>query len=115
MSRREDKVLLSDILVSIDIALAHLSGMSLDALQSDQKTIDALAKRIEAIGEAASRISGATCALAPEVPWASIIGMRHKLVHDYFGVDVEFIWRTTTEHLSGLRSAIQALIEKSSH
>ena len=57
MKRREDKVLLGDILASINLALNYVSGLPLAALLADTKTLDAIAKRIEVIGEAASRLS----------------------------------------------------------
>lgn len=62
------------------------------------------------IGEAAARLSGETCARAPQVPWKEIVGFRNIAVHAYFSVDWKVVFVTVTDDLPGLRDAIQSLL-----
>jgi uncharacterized protein with HEPN domain len=66
----------------------------------------ALVRAIEVIGEAASRVSDDARQTAPEVPWRQIAGMRNRLIHGFFDVDVEIVWRTATEDVPTLVSAL---------
>ena len=68
-------------------------------LNSDQMLLFALVRAIEVLGEAAARVSGATREAAAEIPWALVISMRNRLVHAYFDVDNEVVWKTATQEL----------------
>ena len=71
-----------------------------------------LARSIEILGEAAARVSAETREQAPEIPWAQMIGTRNRLVHAYFDVDVDILWRTATESVPALLPALRALHER---
>jgi uncharacterized protein with HEPN domain len=62
------------------------------------------------IGEAARQVSREFTVLHPEVPWENIIGMRHKVVHDYLGVDEDIVWQVVTDDLSKLVEALEPLV-----
>ena len=67
-------------------------------------------KAIETIGEAASRISDTFRAAHPEIPWREIIGMRNRLIHAYFEVDIDKVWETIQDDLPPLIDHLQLLI-----
>ena len=70
----------------------------------------ALIHLIQIVGEAARRVSPQFCERHPEIPWKAIIGMRHKVVHDYFGVDEEIVWDTVTKELPPLIDLLEGIV-----
>jgi uncharacterized protein with HEPN domain len=79
---------------------------------SDGKTQDAVIRNIEIIGQAVKGISDDTRTLAPTVPWRQIAGMRDKLIHEYFGVDLALVWDVVEQELPGLRLQLEKLHER---
>ncbi|HAK96477.1 MAG TPA: hypothetical protein DCM87_16180 [Planctomycetes bacterium] len=75
-------------------AQAFAAGKDCGELARDRQLTLALLKCIEIIGEAAARVSEATRARHPRVPWADVIGMRNRLVHAYFDIDLSLLWNT---------------------
>jgi uncharacterized protein with HEPN domain len=71
-----------------------------------------IVRHLQIVGEAARAIPEATRQLAPNVPWTEIIGMRHILVHDYFGVDTEVVWSVVERELGSLKREIVALLDR---
>jgi uncharacterized protein with HEPN domain len=76
---------------------------------ADGKTQDAVIRNIEIIGQAVKGISDGTRALEPGVPWRQIAGMRDKLIHEYFGVDLALVWDVVERELPALRPQLEAL------
>jgi uncharacterized protein with HEPN domain len=75
-------------------ALALAAGKTRVAFDADEVLRLALSYLIQIVGEAASQVSEATRNAHPEIPWQSIVGMRHRLVHGYFAVDEDIVWKT---------------------
>jgi len=73
---------------------------------------DAVVRQLEILGEAAGRVSRDFANDHPEIPWSDITGMRHRLIHDYFEVDVDLVWTTATKHVPDVQNKIVALLEK---
>lgn len=71
---------------------------------------DAVIRQLEIIGEAVKRLSSATTARRPDIPWRRISGMRDVLIHDYMGVDLRAVWRVTQHDLAQLRLAAAELL-----
>jgi uncharacterized protein with HEPN domain len=92
------------------IAASVAEGLTLDRLRSNQHDQLALAKAIELIGEAASRVSKEYRDSHPDLPWSSIIGMRHRLVHDYRGIDFTRVWGVVIRHVPLLLAELEGLI-----
>lgn len=91
---RPDNVLLLDMLLAAREAVAFVEECTYKEFRGDRMRQMATAKAIETVGEAASRLSESFQVEHPQLPWREIIGMRHRLVHDYFGMDLEQVWKT---------------------
>lgn len=91
-------------------ALAFVEGRTRGDLESDRQLVLALAKSIEIIGEAASNVSEEFIARHPEIPWPQIRGMRNRLIHAYFDVDLDVLWDTVTHDLPPLLATLQRII-----
>lgn len=70
----------------------------------------AVIRCVEIIGEAASKVSEKTRSSAPDIPWAAIVGMRNRLVHAYFDVDTDVVWKTVTAELPALKTRLKTLL-----
>ena len=73
---------------------------------------DAVVRNLEIVGEAAKRVSPDLRKRAPDVPWREMAGMRDKLVHDYFGVDLDLVWDVVATELPAARSRILLLLKE---
>lgn len=92
MSKRNEKLLLKDILESIDKIFDYTKNISKEDFLSDEKTKDAVVRNFEVIGEAASKLSEELKAKHSDIDWRGVIGLRNVLIHDYFGVDYNIVW-----------------------
>ncbi len=87
-----------------------MAGRQRVDLDRDRMLLFAVVRAIEVIGEAASRVSDETRAANPAIPWSAIVGMRNRLVHGYFDIDTEIVWKTATGELADLLPRLRALI-----
>ena len=110
MSRRDDVVLLRDMLNTARTAVGAIQGRRQSDLSSDVVWALGLAKCLEIIGEAAARLSEPTRGRYPEIPWQPIIGMRNRLVHAYFDIDPEQVWKALTEDLPPLIEQLECVL-----
>lgn len=113
MSKRVPKLYLQDILTSINSIEEYVKGMTFDTFIKDDKTIHAVVRNFEIIGEAAKNMPPGLIAKYADVPWKEMVSMRNKVLHEYFGVDTEILWKTIEEDISSLKEQIEALPELS--
>ncbi len=92
------------------VALTFAAGKGRADLETDLMFQFAIVRALEIIGEAAARMPDATRAAHPEIPWANIIGMRNRLIHGYFDVDLDVVWNTVAQHLPPLIVVLDARI-----
>lgn len=107
MSRSEE-VFLADIVEACDTIAGYTRGMTLREFRGDRRTVDAVVRNLEVIGEAAKQVSAATRMLIPAVDWSRMSGLRDVLIHQYFGIDDEIVWQVVEVKLPQVRSAIDA-------
>ncbi|HHR85284.1 MAG TPA: DUF86 domain-containing protein [Candidatus Acetothermia bacterium] len=102
---------LGDILEYAEKAVGFLAETpTLDDLQKDERTLLAVVRALEVIGEAAKRIPKNFRDRYPGIPWRGMTGMRDKVIHEYFGVDAAVVWRTVREDLPPLRESIAQVL-----
>ena len=104
---RDATAYLLDMLEACERIARYSADVDRASLLADTKTIDALIRNLAVLGEAAKRVPEAVRALAPDVPWRAIAGMRDVLVHDYFGVDETIVIDAVFEHVPRVRVAIE--------
>ena len=100
------------MLAAVNSAKNFATGRSRADLDTDEMLLFALVRAVEIIGEAATRLSAEARAAAPEVPWAKISAMRNRLVHAYFHIDRDILWRTVTEEVPALPELLSPLLDQ---
>ncbi|MBI2986884.1 MAG: DUF86 domain-containing protein [Deltaproteobacteria bacterium] len=106
MSRRTVPLLVEDIWEAIEKIDRYVSGWNHDAFVADDKTVDSVVRNLEIIGEAANRLPPDFKAQHSEIKWPKIIGLRHRIVHDYFNIDVEIVWEIIQNDLPAFKSRL---------
>lgn len=92
------------------LAIGFSAGLSRSDLEVDPRSVLAMVKAIEIVGEAASRISPDSQSEHPEIPWSQIVAMRNRLVHAYFEVDLDVLWSTIVADLPPLIDTLEAAL-----
>ncbi len=113
MSKREIIFLLEDMLLSAQRIKKYTEGLDFNMFAADQKTLDAVVRNFEIIGEAANRINPDFKDSNPEIEWKRIRGFRNRIVHEYFGIDNEIVWDIIETYIDELISWLDTIIEKS--
>ena len=108
--RRDDASYLLDMLVAARDAVVFADGLSFSEFARDQRTQLAILKCVEIVGEAASRVSAETREAHPAIPWREIVGMRNRLVHAYFEIDLRLVWDTVRNDLPPLIVQLEPLV-----
>jgi len=107
---RRDEQRLRDILEAI-AKIDQFAGEGRAAFDTDERTQVWIVHFIQIVGEAARALSEDLRRKNPQVPWTLIVGMRHILVHDYFGIDLDEVWSVVERDLPVLRREVQAILD----
>ena len=102
----EDRIRLKHMVEAAQAAQAFMVGRKRADLDADQMLLFAVVRAIEIVGEAATRVTAETRSAAPGIPWPAMIGMRNRVVHAYFNIDREIVWKTVTVELPQLLPAL---------
>jgi len=104
---------LNDILESIADIREFTAGMTRESFAGDKKTIKAVVRSLEVIGEAANKLPNHIKEMHPEISWQETVDMRNRLIHEYFGVDLDIVWQTIEEDLEPLDKTVERIIAES--
>ncbi len=108
---KDERTYLLHAVEAIDAILSYtVEGR--EVFYADGKTRDAVIRNIEIIGQAVKGVSDATRALEPDIPWRQIAGMRDKLIHEYFGVDLALVWDVVERDLPNVRPRLEELSKR---
>ena len=109
MSKRGWRVILADILESINKIENYVEGVTYQQFIQDDKTKDAVVRNLEIIGESANQIPKNIRQKFSDVPWFQIIGLRNKMIHGYFVVDYRIVWEIVKKDIPSLRRKIELI------
>jgi uncharacterized protein with HEPN domain len=106
---RSYKMYLEDIILSMKRIEEYIHGLTFQEFKKDYKTVDAVIRNFEIIGEAAKNLPEEIKTQHPEVPWSEMYLLRNRISHEYFGVDYEIIWDIAINYLPDNRSQIEEI------
>ena len=107
MSERDLRLYLADILDSGGAILEFIKGLSFEDFCNDRKTYSAVIREFEVVGEAVGKLSDELKQKRPDVEWQDIKDFRNLLIHEYFGVDLEIVWKVVHDDLPDLMNAVR--------
>jgi len=110
--KKDDSVFLRHMLDAIHQVNGYLSGITRDQFLQQKIVQDAVVRQLEIIGEAANNLSVGLRETHPEVTWGQIIGMRNRLIHAYFQVDLDIVWEVARVDLPQLRERVEYMLEE---
>jgi len=109
---RDCRVYLEDILEAINHAEQFINAMPYEDFIKDTKTVFAVTRAVEIIGEAAKNVPHFIRERDDQIPWRLMAGMRDKLAHEYFGINLRMLWDTVKTDLPALRLKIRKLLDE---
>lgn len=107
---RQDETYLLDMLLAARKAAKFAQDLEYEQFERSDLHQNAIFKVLEIVGEAAARISDDTKDAHPEIPWSNVIGLRNRIVHAYFGLDLEIVWRIVNESVPELINKLEQIV-----
>jgi len=111
MSKREWKLFVEDILESIELIEKYIGNLEFNDFSKDRKTIDAVVRNFEIIGEASKYIPDYIKEKHADVDWIGIVGLRNRIAHEYFGISLEIVWNIVKQELPKLQNQMKQISE----
>ncbi len=112
MSKRDWRLFIEDMLESIDLIERYVAQLNFDKFKEDQKTIDAVVRNFEVIGEASKLIPDDIKKEYSDVDWLAILGLRNRIAHEYFGISLSIIWKIIKDELPHLKNQLKSILLK---
>jgi len=109
MKDRDLRDYINDLIEACEDILSFTEGMSYSDFVGDKRTVNAVVRSLEVIGEATKKLPTAFRNNYPNIPWKQMAGMRDKLIHEYFGVDKEMLWQVIQRHIPNILPLIKEI------
>lgn len=109
--KRNYQMFVRDIWDSINKVEQFVEGLSFEDFVNDDKTVSAVIRKLEIIGEATKNIPSSTKQKYPQLNWRGMAGMRDKLIHNYFGVDFEILWKVIKEDIPNIKPLVKQILD----
>ena len=109
---RRNLLFLKDIINAMNKIFNYTSEMTKEEFKNDDKTVDAVLRNIEIIGEASNNLSEEIYKGNENVPWQRMTGLRNIVIHEYFGVDLDIIWKIITVNLPETKPKIERILNE---
>ncbi len=109
MSERKPSVIIRDILKCIEHISTYTNELSAETFSDNFMVVEACLYNIQVIGEAVSRLPDDVKETEPQIPWALIKGMRNRLIHEYFGTDLQLVWNVIEHELPAITNDLQKM------
>lgn len=113
MFSKDWRVRIEDMVEALERIRRYTNGLDANSFAEDERTVDAVVRNLEIIGEAASRTPAHIVERHPEVPWSHMAEMRNLLIHEYHSVDAGIVWNTVRHDLPPLLGPLRALLRES--
>ena len=110
--KKDDSVYLKHILDAISLIDEYVHGVSLEQFEQTNLIQDGVIRELEIIGEASRNLSNDLCQSHPETPWKQIIGLRNRVIHAYFEIDLLAVWEIVIEDLPTLKEQVEQILEE---
>ncbi len=110
MRERNHKVYFKDILDSIENIEKYIKDLSFDEFSNNKMVVDAVIRNFEIIGEASKNIPDDVKVLYKNIPWKEMAGMRDKVIHEYFGIDLDIVWKTAKTRLLNIADSLKSIL-----
>jgi len=107
---RDYTIYVKDMVAAIESIEAFIAEMDFEGFARDDKTLSAVLRKLEVLGEASKQVPEEIRAKHPDIPWREMAGMRDKLIHFYFGVDEALVWQTITNKLPDVKRRLQSIL-----
>ena len=111
MSERNADAYLQDMLEAAQRILAYIAGMDYDAFRKDYKTQDAVLRNLEVLGGAAKHVPPEIAAEYPSLPWREMARTRDRLIHHYFGINLDIVWGIAAMELPDVAAELKAILD----
>ena len=112
MTERDDALYLRHILEAAEQIQSYVAGVDEPAFEQTRMLQDAVVRQLEIMGEAAKQLSSEIRRANPQIRWQDIAGMRDKLIHHYFGVDLKVVWETARRDVPALARGLAELLSR---
>lgn len=109
MSERKPSVIIADILKCIEHIQLYTGNLSFEQFSSNFMAVEACLYNIQVVGEAVSQLPEDVKENYTQIPWSSIKGMRNRLIHEYFGTDLQVVWKVIKDELPALENEIKTI------
>ena len=110
-SERDSRLYVEDMLRFCDTVLDYTLGLDQASFAADRMRLDATLRNLALIGVAATRVPADIRALAPNLPWRKVVGIRNRLIHAYLGIDSDTVWSIVVGDVPALRTALLVLLQ----